>query len=982
MVQASLWKTPENRISRKPTTNLLKDKKMANFHTENIASILNQFDSNMEQGLSAEAYAKARARYGANKFGPEEKVFPIQAFLESLLTWRIIVLLLTTVILIVSLITGASSVTVHATGVVGAALIIHIVSACLTVYRIRSRDADINRRMVHSIRVIRQGKLEKCAPEDIVPGDLLSLSIGDYVPADARIIKSEGLMTDESAIFGAEVAIDKTSADISEAALPPEQQKNIAFGGTYVVAGYGSAIVVKTGNQLEIWKQRRETHRISAAATLAENEIKDLHAIIKIAGIVVGTIVVAMGWWFEYQNRATDWQSLIHLGLLFAIASAPYDIIGLLRLSFSKHTQRLMEKGVTLRNSRSIEKLSGITTFCANENGLATTRSLTISNIFVDEQLVDGNTWKTWLDSLESLPPEERQKAVSAIPSDVKIPQGAPHLVFTAGLGTSGGQGMDNETISDSKIHAESDTDASPPSPKSTIEKNMVRLGYQLDTIKTKFPLVDAYPYTQHYGYQMQVFEPAPENYLNIIFGDAQTVFDTCSSVFVNDEIVPLCDDTYEMYDKVIEYLFNTKTQVYGVAFHTSDVILKPQEMENNPIFLGFISFSVSNDEEIKTVLKSSLDAGLKVILISENSEQETVDLAKDLGLIHNRKAVVSRAELEAVPREEIDAETSQWLAYSQPTWEQRRNIVLSLKRQGHAIGFLGQNRTDLRAMNVADITLANSSYASHIAQAAADGLINSKGFQAVKDAMLHAREAYRNTSGFLRWNFSCTLSLLLTLTLGTVLHYLYEMPMPLTLTQIIWVQLLSTLLPALGIGTERIFADERYHRPSVSSRSRFLSKTTGVDIICRAVTISLMTIIPFFFMLWRSAAVSDAMGVSTLMRDVFSGGTGVTPNSADIAVARTAACTTLIFTQLATCWQALRYSWESLFQRIVANPWLLLISGIIIALHAITLYVEPIGQFLGMVPLKWEWQWTLLFSLILLLLPLNLAINSHPNEE
>ena len=171
----------------------------------------------------------------------------------------------------------------------------------------------------------------------------------------------------------------------------------------------------------------------------------------------------------------------------------------------------------------------------------------------------------------------------------------------------------------------------------------------------------------------------------------------------------------------------------------------------------------------------------LKLFSSREGKEQETVDLAKDLGLVHNRKAVASREEFDAVPREHIDSETAKWFAYSQPTWEQRRNIVLSLKRQGHAVGFLGQNRTDLRAMNVADIALANSAHASHVVQATADGLISNKGFQAVRDALLHAREAYHNAAGFLRWNLSCTLSLLFTLTIGTVLHYLYKMPMPLT---------------------------------------------------------------------------------------------------------------------------------------------------------------------------------------------------------
>ena len=129
--------------------------------------------------------------------------------------------------------------------------------------------------------------------------------------------------------------------------------------------------------------------------------------------------------------------------------------------------------------------------------------------------------------------------------------------------------------------------------------------------------------------------------------------------------------------------------------------------------------------------------------------------LRKILGLFTTGKQWYPKEELESVSREQLDSETANWIAYSQPTRHQRRNIVLSLKRQGHAIGFLGQSREDLRAMTVADITLAHRVDASHVVQAEADGLINSGGFQAVRDVLLHAREAYHNAASFLRWNFS-----------------------------------------------------------------------------------------------------------------------------------------------------------------------------------------------------------------------------------
>ena len=955
---------------------------MSNFHAENIASILNKFDSNMDQGLSAEAFQKAEAQYGKNALGPEKDAFPVKAFLKSLLTWRMIVLAIATGILGVSFANGVGGVTLHTMGVVGAVLVIHAVYAYVMEYRIHRRDISHNRLMGHSIQVIRQGKIEACAPEDIVPGDLLPFSAGDYVPADARIIESEGLMIDESVLFGTEEPVQKVGIDIQDGALPPQKQRNMAFGGTYVVAGHGVAIVVQTGKQLEIWKQRSNARPTHVMNTLAENETRDLCAAIKVVGMIVAGAAVAIAWWFEYQKQTTNWQSLTHLAVLFAVASAPQDVIQLLRLFFSKHAQKLLEKGIVLRNSRSLEKLSRITTFFANEKGLSTLRSLTISSLFVDEQLVDGKTWNTWLNSLRDLTLEERQKTVEAMSPGGKVPQGAPHLVFTAGLGVSDGQDTDSAETFKTRATSEAGSSDVVLSPQVAIEKDMKKLGYQLESVKARLPLVNTYPSTRNYSYQMQVFESAPEDYLNVIFGDARTVLDTCGYVLINGEITPLSDDRYEMYHEIVDYLISTKAQVYGVAFHSSDVILKPQEMEYNPVFLGFIGFSANNDERTKAILKSSLDTGLKIILITESGEQETVDLAKDLGLIYNRKAAVSREELEEISREQLDSETEKWLAYSRPTWQQRRNIVLSLKRQGHAVGFLGQSGEDLRAMTVADITLANKVDASHVVQAAADGLINKGGFQAVRDVLLHAREAYHNAASFLRWNFSCTLSLLLTLTFGTVLHYLYKMPMPLTLTQIIWTQFLLTLLPSLVIGTERIFADEKHHRPTLFSRSRFLSRMTSVDIICRSVTISLMAIIPFFFILWRSPALSDAFGVSTLMKDILSVGNIGDPNASDIAIARTAACTTLVFTQLATCWQVLRYPWEPLVQRVLANSRLIIISVVIVALHLATLYVEPVAQFLGMVPLRWEWQWTLLFSLTLLLLPLNLAIGSRPDDN
>lgn len=943
------------------------------FYTNGISSILNQFNSDLENGLSADALQKARAQYGKNEIGATQKTGQFAAFLKSLLNWRVCVLAVATAVLIAPFIIpdifAVSDVphTTTAGGVIGAMLVLHIGWACFTEYRIRRREAQVQEYLGLSIQVIRGGKLEKCAPEDIVPGDLISVSKGDYIPADARIVEAYGLVVDESALFGTKGTVQKTSDTLSDkpaegegdaaTPIPPQEQKNMVFASTYVEAGRGQAVVVQTGQQTEFWKQRPNAQRAPDVTTYAEGELKFLHNLIKIAGVCVAAIVVAIAWWADSQEPGTDWFSLSSLGVLFLLAAAPHDAVSLLRLNFSQHARKLLKKGVALRHSRLLEKLSRITTFCASEEGLSTTRALALSYMFVDEQLVEGTKWQAWLRSVQNLSAEEKRQTVDAMPSTPlkknQIPPNAPGLVLTAALGTSG------------ERHQLGKRNNEDTSPRGVLQKQLRQLGYELDELKANLPLVKEYPWTPNFGYQMGVFEAGDENYLNIIFGNARKVLDACDFTLTQGEMIYLQDERYHQYGEALDYLRGMSSQgtlgnVYGVASQSSDVMRTPQDMEEGSTFLGFIAFSVSDDEETRAVVKSSLDTGLKIILITQRDAQQTGVLGKALGLIHTAKAIASRKALNALSREELDEQVRKALAYSQPSREQRREIVVSLKRHGHTVGFLGQTGIDSRAMTAADIAFANKRDASDIAQAQSDGLILKSGFRAVRDALLHAREAYQNLAGYIRWGLSCTLALLLTLVFGTILHYVYQLPMPLTLTHIAWVQFLGSLLPTLGAGCEQIFADEKHHRPAMFSVSRFLPKTAWLDIVCRGVTISLMSLIPFFFMLWRSD-----------MND-----------SAVIAVAQTMVATTLIFTQLATCWQALRYPWESLFQRMFANTRLLIIFFGVIGLHVAALYVAPVNELLGLTPLKWEWQWTLLFSFTLFLLPLNLAINPRPHRE
>ena len=908
---------------------------MSNFYAESISFLLNQFNTDLEYGLSHADVERLKESYGTNVPNSKMDTWQIRTLLEHVLNWKLLLLVLAIVVFVFPI-------DIPTIALIGGILILSICWAIIVSIGFHRKQQQLKAQFDVTVSVIRQGKQEKCAPSDIVPGDLLLLRPGNYIPADARIVQADGLTVNESALFGSSGSAIKTTQEINEVGLSPEKQTNMIFGGTYVDTGMGHAIVVRTGDELEMCQNRGDTRPLPNEMTVAENQIKFFSDILKVAGLIVGGIAIAIFWWQKSQQSVpTNWKEYLQFGLIFAIVATPHDLLLLLHTILDQKAIGLLKKGIALRNRQFLEKLNRLTAFCSDEKGIASTKSLTISNIFVDEQMINRSMWENWLNTLESLSPEEKSTRVNNIPPRLQIPKGAPGLVLAAGLGTCGERYYDRTDIEHAHQHV--------------IQETMEQLGYKLAGLKSNMELVSEYPWTPNFGYELHVFESGENEYLNIIFGDARNVLEASDSMLVNGEVNEFYYEQHEMCSEILNYMQNSRDTVYGVATLHSEVPLTPQEVQGISTFLGFISFSSTDNEETKEVIKSFMDTGLKVILISDSDEQTTTDLAKELGLVHTRNAVGTRKEIMKLSTQEFDKEVPNWNAYSQPTQEQRRNIVLSLKRHNHSVGFLGQNANDQRAMITADLAFTDTRYAAHFAQEHADCLIVEKGFKAVKDCLLYAQEAYQNLSGSLRWCLSCTLAQFLTVVFGLILHASFKFEMPLTLTQVVWVQFLTTMLPAFGLGYEKISVNEKQHRPNRATM--LLPKTAVFDIVCRSLVISLMAIIHFLVL------ISFA-------------------TESNLQEARSAACTTLIFTQVVSYFQCTRYPWESLFKRMFTNIRLFIILIIVIGFHVSAMYIVPMQNLLEIVPLQQEWIVTSLCSLILLLLPLNLAINPRQDRN
>ena len=901
---------------------------MPDWHTQTIPHILHEFGTDLERGLTNDAVRTQRQNFGDNEVDatPDSRL-PL-LFLKQFANIPVLLLAVTVAVL------WYSKQTSHEAIVIAAILGFHVLWRFAQAAKTRNQLQSIHKHSDIHLSAIRGGLLTKIIPKDVVPGDLFILDEGDYIPADARIVEVDSLVIDETPLFDGAVSVQKRAEGMPEAVgVPPEKQRNMVFGGTYVTAGNGRAIVVKTGKNLELHKISKRKFPPPDRPTEAERQMRFFYNCFSFAGLIIATLVIAITWGL---NRAADispeWPELLLLGLGFAIASVPDGIALTARSILADNANKMLRKGVAIQRLNTLEALNNLTAVCVDEIGAITKARLSLSHVFVDDQLVEHATWQEWLTMLETASGEADENTLPAPPSESQVPYGFPLLILAAIRCASSRQYQYGNSNGEDVYTA--------------LKEVALRIGYDLARYDTELPLVDEIPETPNHPYKGFVFETGGEKQLEMILGEPAIVLQACRSMqnqgFAH-EIVP---DQAALIRQVAEHLYNRNAHVLGVAHRISGVADSQNETKRSATFLGLVAFSTSALERARESVESCMDAGMKIVMITDKNRQMAAELAKETGITQDRNTVAERADFDD-HGEDYDFIISRCLVYCKLSAAQRLRIVQYLGRHGYTLGFLGRQPLDARAMKAADVGFASASHACHVVQKHAGCLMLKEGFAVIEALLHHTREAYNNLRNSMRWLLSSTLAQLITLVAGFVLHQLYGLPMPLTLHQIIWIHFLVNLVPLIYLGSDRIQERFRY------SRSRkvppFLHTSYRSDLF-RSLFISGLAIVGFL-----------------VMFGVTSGNWEKTETAA-----QTTACTILIFTQLFSNFQYRRYAWESLPQRIAANLPLLVIILVCMGLHAAVVYLEPAAKIFGTTPLMLrEWQW-IGASCVLAVLPLN----------
>ena len=914
---------------------------MSNWYSQKIPHLLHEFKTDLERGLSSDEATAQRAKYGNNEILQSHEGSLFSLLLKQLpnLTVALLFVVICTLFYLQR--------TIHEILVFSSILCFHVLWRFIQAGRAHHQLQAIRAHLEVSVSVIRDERVITLPPTAIVPGDLLFLKEGDYIPADARIVEADGLVVDEAPVFGTTTYTHKTDEEILTPNLPPEKQSNMIFAGTYVLEGEARAIVVKTGNQLEISKSDQRTPTIVDLDPEAEVQMSFFYDYFRIAGAVLG--VIAVGVAFLFRDESAHWSELLFLGLGFVVAAIPEGIASTSRTILTQHAYRILQRGIAIRNLVNLERLSKLTAVCVDEVGNFMTEEMTAAHIFVNDSLIDRETWETWLKSHDDHILDEVSDGItSTVPPDSEVPQEFPLLILLASrcIAPKGKSNLDDtSTVTETSVSTE-------------LNEIAERIGFDLERYNAAFTKVDEQVQTSERPYKTLVYALQDGRFLKLMFGEAESILQICHRIQLDGSANYMSFDQKQVIQQALEYLSNSKTRVFAVAYRNLNTLPSPEETQHNMTFLGFITFMEQEYPDSKDIIQSSLDAGLKIITITERGRNAALDIAKDLSIVQDKHGVVTHEDLAEFTDEHYESIVNRLLVYCRPSTQQKQNLVQHLKRLGYAVGFWGQSPLDLRAMRLADVSFAFAARSSHIVQHRAGCVVLKEGFSVIADLLRQVRESYINLRGTMRWLLSCTLTQVITLVIGFALPYigfffppLRNLPMPLNLLHLFWIHLLVNLIPLMSLGYDRIRGDFRYSRSQKTPP--FLSRADFYDVLLRSLVIASMSIFSFIL----TAVGSDA----TLQN----------PHTA----AQTAACTTLILGLLISNFQCHRLFWESVFQRIKANLPLCFTVLACIALHLSIVYLPTTQQIFGFAPLFKEWQWLLVFCAVLLFLPLNLTI-------
>ena len=713
-------------------------------------------------GLSSDEVAKRHEEFGPNELQARAYVSPWAILLEQFKNVLIIILLLATAL---SAFLGHGVEAIAITVIVLFAVILGFIQE----YRAERAIEALREMAAPAATVIRDGRDQRVPARDLVPGDLVVLSTGDKVPADARLTEAVNLQTVEAALTGESAPVEKHSNALPEEALPTGDQRNMAFAGTAVTYGRGRALIVATGMSTEFGKIARMLEEVDTAKTPLQKNLDRIGKSLARAAFAVVAVIVVLGLF-----RGQPFVEMLIFGVALAVAVVPEALPAVVTISLALGVKRMVRRNALIRRLPAVETLGSTSVICSDKTGTLTKDEMTVRRLYVAGHTIEvsGTGY-------------EPSGTFSANGSGVVGSEALSTLLRAGAL------------ASDARVEQKNGSgtwEVKGDPTEGALVVVAAKAGLNKPALDAEFSRVFEIPFTSETK-RMTTLHQTPGGVVAYAKGAPEMIVPSCSMI--------LTEAGLESFDEAhrAEVLERAR-QMAGEALRVLAVAYKPQasveDAENNMTLLGLAGMIDPPRSEAKDAVRKCEEAGIKVIMITGDHPLTAKAVAEELGLSKNGR-VVNGSELEAMDDAQLEREVDAIEVCARVSPAHKLRVVTALQNRGQVVAMTGDGVNDAPALKKADIGIAMGITGTDVSKEASAMTLTDDNFASIVAAVEEGRGIFSNIKKYLMYLLSSNIGEIGLMAGAT----LAGLPLPLTAVQILYVNLATDGLPALALAVD-----------------------------------------------------------------------------------------------------------------------------------------------------------------------------------
>ena len=773
------------------------------WHEMNIYEVLKEKNTDERIGLSTDEAKKRRIEYGLNKLNQKKKESLFIKFIKQFNDFMIIILIIASIIsLVLAKMEGTND-------YIDSIIIIAIVIFNAILGLIQESKAEksieaLQKMSSPTAKVKRDEKIIEVSSEEIVPGDIVILEAGKFVPADCRLINSYNLKIEEAALTGENIPVEKDAKKILKKDIAMGDMVNFAFATTIVIGGHAEAVVTETGMNTRVGRIANMIINDESPETPIQKKLGEVGKNLGIICLGICFLIFIIGIFKKIEIKEMFMTSV---GL--AVAAIPEGLPAIVTIVLSIGVTKMAKKNAIIRKLPAVETLGSSSVICSDKTGTLTQNKMTVVNLSNINGEIQNQYDKNFLLELGSMC------------TDV----------------TLGIRNQTNEKYNLGEIYIADGE----PTEKAIVQKALDS-NINKEKLYREYERITDIPFSSERKL-MTTIHKTEDGYRIITKGAPDVLINKCNRYYFNGTELNLDNNNKNKVKIINEEMAQKALRVLAVGY--KDVKELPEQLdvniENNLTFVGLIGMIDPPREGVKESIKICKNAGIKTVMITGDHIITAKAIARELGILYGKDLAITGKELDNISDKELEKNIMRYSVFARVSPEHKVRIVNAYRKAGNVVAMTGDGVNDAPALKNADIGIAMGQNGTDVAKNASDMILTDDNFVTIVSAVKEGRNIYDNIKKAIHFLIATNVGEIVTIFFGLLLG----LESPLLAIQLLWINLVTDSIPAIALGLERPEIDIMDKKPKDPKKGIFADGLWG-NIFVEGMMIGILTLLAF----------------------------------------------------------------------------------------------------------------------------------------